>query len=85
MDPLEILGIASALVVLFAFVGNEYGKFNADSFTYDLLNFVGAVGLFFYAYSTGVMPFMITNGVWAVVSGVDVWRYLSKKKTRKKR
>jgi hypothetical protein len=79
MDPLEVLGIGSAFMVLYAFVGNEYGMFPARSYKYDMLNLLGATGLFFYAFATGVIPFMLTNAVWAAVSGLDVWKHLKKR------
>ena len=82
MAPIEILGIGSALLALIAFAGNEYGFMRATSFWYDALNFLSAVGLFTYAYTQGVVPFMITNSVWAFVSGMDVLRYLLKGRKR---
>jgi hypothetical protein len=84
MDVLEILGIGSALMALYAFVGLEFGKLRARSFNYDLLNLIASVGLFIYAFRTGVVPFMLTNAVWGLVSGLDVVRHLKKRKTRKK-
>ncbi len=83
MDPLEVLGIGSAFLVLYAFVSNEYGNMSAQSYAYDLLNFLGALGLFLYAFQSGVIPFMLTNGVWATVSGIDLWRQMRKKKRRR--
>ena len=79
MDPLEILGIGSAFAVLYAFVGNEYGKFPARSYPYDVLNLIGSTGLFIYAFAAGVIPFMLTNAVWAAVSGLDVIKHLRKR------
>ncbi len=87
MAPLEFLGIGSALLALLAFVGNEYGKLKADSFAYDFINFVSGLGLFTYAYMLDVVPFMITNSIWALISGIDVGKYLVRKmrKTQKRR
>ena len=85
MDPLEVLGIGSALMVLFAFVANEYGKLNVGDFKYDFFNFLGAIGLFMYAFQVGVVPFMVTNGVWALISGLDIVKYIKKPKRRKAR
>lgn len=76
MEPIEILGIASALLALAAFVGNEYGKMTTESFIYDLLNFFAGLGLVIYAAKIGALPFIITNTVWALVSGFDVVKYL---------
>lgn len=72
MGPVEILGIASAGLLLFAFVANEWGKLSSESIWYDLCNFLSALGLFAYAYHLGAVPFMITNAVWGLVSGADV-------------
>lgn len=85
MGALEILGIGSALMALWAFIGNQYGKLKNDSIWYDGLNFLSGLGLVTYAAYEGVIPFMITNSVWALVSGVDVAKYLLKPKGLKKR
>lgn len=50
MDWIQIMGICSALAVLVAFGANEYRYFSSEDFLYDFLNFIGSVGLFFYAY-----------------------------------
>ena len=80
MAPIEILGICSALLALFAFAGNEWWFMPARGFWYDAINFLSALGLFTYAYTEGVIPFMLTNSVWALVSGIDVLRHLLKRK-----
>lgn len=80
MSNFEILGFLSAILTLSAFVLNEYGKLSSESFTYDLMNFVAAVGLGVYAFSIGSLPFILTNSVWAIVSGADVVKYLIRKK-----
>ena len=85
MQPMEILGIGSALLALVAFAGNEYHFMRANSFWYDALNFLSALGLFIYAYQEWVVPFMITNSAWAFVSGVDILRYFRDSPRLKKR
>jgi hypothetical protein len=82
MNWLLVLGFVSALVALVAFVGNQFGKLRAESFLYDFLNFISALGLLYYAYETKAYPFMLTNTVWALVSGADVCKYIAKKLTR---
>ncbi|HZX01240.1 MAG TPA: hypothetical protein VFE87_02510 [Candidatus Paceibacterota bacterium] len=79
MNNLEILGILSALLALIAFVGNEYHKLSSESFWYDLLNFLSGVGLIIYALSIEAIPFVITNSVWALVSGIDLVKYARKR------
>ncbi len=85
MEHIEILGIASAVLALIAFVGNQYHKLADTSIIYDGLNLVSGLGLVFYAYTIGAVPFMITNSVWAVVSGIDVGRFFLGKTRLKKR
>ena len=85
MDGIEFLGIGSAALLLAAFAGNQFGKLSNDSLLYDGANLVAALGLFAYAYSMGVVPFMVTNAVWALVSGADVARSLLGPKRLKKR
>lgn len=83
MDLLLVVGVVGALLALAAFVGNEFGWVSADSFVYDLVNFVSALMLLYYALTTRAYPFMITNSVWALVSGVDVFKYLLQRVLRR--
>lgn len=76
MEPIEILGVASAGLLLVSFIANEWGKLSSESIWYDLLNCISAIGLFAYAYHLGAVPFMVTNGVWGLVSGIDVLKDL---------
>jgi hypothetical protein len=72
MTPSEILGILSATLLLGTFIANEWGGLSSESIWYDLFNLVASIGLFVYAYHLGAVPFMVTNGVWGLVSLVDV-------------
>ncbi len=80
MDPLELLGIVSALCALTAFMGIQYHKLSDTSIVYDLLNLASGLGLVYYAYIHGTVPFLITNSVWALVSGIDVIRFATGKR-----
>jgi hypothetical protein len=82
MDPLEVLGLGSAFMVLYAFMANEYGTLSVRSLTYDALNFFGAIGLFIYAFQTGTIPFMVTNSVWACIAGLDVFKHMRRRSKR---
>ena len=85
MSGIEMLGIASALLTLFAFVANEMGYLTTEDFAYDFMNMISSMGLFAYAYSAGVVPFMLTNSVWFLVSASDVVRYVFRKKKRRRK
>ena len=85
MPLLEVLGIVSALLALVAFIGIQYHKLSDTSIVYDLLNFGSGLGLVVYAYIHETTPFLITNSVWAVVSGIDVVRFATGKRRLIKR
>jgi hypothetical protein len=61
--------------VLAAFLLDEYGKISNEDFWYDFVNLLGGVGLAFYAYESAAYLFVVTNGIWALASGLDVVRY----------
>ena len=85
MSSIEILGVLSAMIVLCAFVANEYKFVSAENPWYDFANFISALGLVYYAYHFGVLPFIITNTVWALVSGIDVIKFLLGRRVSKSR
>ncbi len=73
---MELIGTLSALLVLCAFIANQYGYVRNDNIWYDTINLLSAGGLMVYALSIHGWPFIITNAVWAAVSGIDVVRYI---------
>ena len=79
MNPLEIIGIVSALLTLSAFIMNQYGILQNDDIRYDMMNMISGIGLVIYAVSIHGVPFILTNTVWAIVSGIDVGRYFLKR------
>lgn len=68
----ETIGILSALLVLSGFVGNEFGFVKSNTFWYDSINLVASAGLFYFAYQTHSIPFLMTNSVWGAVSLFDL-------------
>ena len=79
MNNLEILGIFSALLTLSAFIMNQYGMLGNEDIRYDAMNMFAGLGLVLYAVSIHAVPFMLTNTVWALVSGIDVVKYFLRK------
>jgi len=75
MTIIEALGFVSALAALFAFIANERDILKNDSVWYDLLNFLAGLGLITYALSIHALPFVLINGAWAFVSGIDLIKY----------
>jgi hypothetical protein len=68
------VGVLSALLVLGAFIANEFGAVRANNIWYDVANFLGSAGLLVYALETNSWPFVLTNSVWGAVSLYDLLR-----------
>lgn len=78
-DLIQAIGSLGALCILIGFILNQIGKWKPRQFSYDMVNFVGSALLIWYAFLLHSTPFMILNGVWALVSLRDVIRDMRKK------
>ena len=78
MDTITLIGVAGAGLMLIAFVGNQLGTMSAESLLYDVLNFIGGVLLVWYAVLLHSVPFMILEGIWALVAFRDVIKDLAR-------
>ncbi|MBA4336863.1 hypothetical protein C0416_03785 [bacterium] len=84
LDSYTIIGFIGALVIMVGFLMNHLGKWNADDFEYDFINFIGASVLAVYAWQIGSYPFLVLFIVWALFSAKDVvWEgYVNMKKRK---
>ena len=76
MDYPLALGIAGASLTLFAFFMEQAHRWKDESVVYDGCNFFGAALLVIYSYLLGSYPFLVLNGVWALISLRDLVRDL---------
>lgn len=67
-----VIGTLGATIILVAFILNQLNKLKNDSLAYDLLNAIGSLLLIWYAILLSSVPFLILNGVWAIVSIKDI-------------
>ncbi len=72
----EIMGSLGVAILLLAFVLNMLKFIKTESLSYLLLNFIGAGIACFASYLISYFPFVILEGVWAVVSLVSLVKYL---------
>jgi hypothetical protein len=77
MNFSEIMGSLGVAILLLAFVLNLLKIINTESLFYPLLNFIGAAIACFASWLIPYFPFVILEGVWAVVSLVSLVRFLS--------
>jgi hypothetical protein len=66
--------MTGAIVVLAAFVANQWFRLRTDTVIYLLLNAVGTAVLAVVAGINGDLGFLLLEGVWAVVSTVGLVR-----------
>ncbi len=76
----NLLGLVGAGLVLLAFILEQTHKWKDTDFKYDMLNLVGSAMLVGYAFFLSSYPFLVLNGVWALVSLRDVVVGLNKRK-----
>ena len=78
------IGIVGMLCVLTAFVLDEFfRRFNRDTFSYNILNFVGAALLVYYGFTLRGWPFVALNLVWCGVAGVKLAGILMAKQRKR--
>jgi hypothetical protein len=76
MNFSEIMGSLGVAILLLAFVLNMLKIIRTESLSYLLLNFVGAGIACFASWLIPYFPFVILEGVWAVVSLVSLVKHL---------
>ena len=72
MDPVTLIGIVGAFLILVAFILNQTHKWDEDDLIYDLINFAGSLFLVIYALLLKSFPFIILNAVWGLFSLKDI-------------
>jgi hypothetical protein len=80
---IEAVGFTGMALILFAFVMNQFHQWKDTSLGYDLVNAVGSTMLITYALFLESIPFLVLNGVWALVSIRDVVWDLKREKKKK--
>jgi len=68
MKASDILATIGVIILLIAFGLNLYKRLPAESKIYGLLNFVGAGICCFASYLISFYPFIVLEGVWAMVA-----------------
>ncbi|KKW47865.1 MAG: hypothetical protein UY99_C0021G0006 [Parcubacteria group bacterium GW2011_GWA1_59_11] len=82
MDTVTALGFTGAFLILLAFIMNQLKFLGREDFAYDALNAVGGMILVGYALIIGSYPFLLLNGVWALISLRDVVRKRKEKNAK---
>ena len=70
----QIIGIIGALLILLPFAASQLGRLRVMSYSYQLMNFVGATILTIIAVLERQYGFILLEGVWALMSVVGLSR-----------
>jgi hypothetical protein len=68
MELSDVIGAAGVTLILLAFVGNVAGRMERESGVYLTLNVVGAALACASSLMIGFWPFVLLEGVWALVA-----------------
>lgn len=74
MSHSDVIASVGVSMLLLAFFLSQRGRLAEDSLAYLLLNFIGASLAGFAAWLAGVIPFVVLEGVWALVAAFGLVR-----------
>ena len=80
MNLTDWLGTIGVLQILLAYFLNVIGRVSSKSLAFILLNLIGASMACFASVLLKYWPFIVLEGVWALVSLYSFIKYLSKPK-----
>ncbi len=68
----QIIGFVGMFMILFAFLMNQFHKWNVDSISYNIFNALGGTLLAAYSIVMKSYPFVVLNVIWAIVAIRDI-------------
>jgi hypothetical protein len=75
MNIVDWIGFIGVFQILLAYILNVTGKLDKHSLTFILLNFIGASMACLASILMNYLPFIILEGVWAMVSLIALIKY----------
>lgn len=78
IDYTLVIGIVGSIFILIGFFISEFTKIGKDTISYNLINFIGASMLSYYAFIVVSLPFLILNVIWTTVAIVKIVQILRK-------
>jgi hypothetical protein len=76
MDSATLIGSFGVTLLLVAFLLNVLRVMSAEGYAYTALNFVGAALACYSSWLIAFMPFVVLEGVWALVAAFALGRKL---------
>ncbi len=75
MNTVDWIGFVGVFQILLAYVLNIFGRLEKNDLTFILLNLIGASLACLASILMKYMPFIILEGVWALVSLIALLKY----------
>ena len=75
MNTVDWIGFLGVFQILMAYMLNVFGKLEKNSLAFILLNFLGAGMACWASILMNYIPFIILEGVWALVSLITLLKY----------
>lgn len=73
-DPVQLVSLAGAVLILSAYLGNQAGTLKARSRSYNLMNLAGGAILTYVAVVQAQYGFILLEGLWAAISALALMR-----------
>ena len=74
-----IIGLIGLALLLLIYTLSLFGIVSQDSWTFDVLNFAGALCLVYYTYVAGAIFFSVLLLVWAIMAVINMVKQAVKK------
>lgn len=75
MNTIDWIGFIGVFQILLAYILNVIGKIKSNDLTFILLNFIGASMACVASILMEYIPFIILEGVWAIVSLISLIKH----------
>ena len=82
MDTPTVIGSIGVAFMLAAFLLNVIRRMKADGYAYAVLNLVGGGLACYSSWLIAFMPFVVLEGVWALVAAFAIGRRLTASYTK---
>ena len=75
MNHIDWIGFIGVFQILLAFILNVFGKLKNNDLSFILLNLIGASMACLASILMVYIPFIILEGVWAIISLIALLKY----------
>ena len=68
----EMFGWYGMFAIVFAYALLSFNIIGSNSFTYQILNLTGALGVIYISYKKKVFQSVFLNTFWAIIAGIAI-------------